>query len=146
MKGKSIWFDFVMDFFLSTTGICIAMGVTGVIFAPEQRFGYEAFFSPPIFGLLSALLGMVTYSRKELTVKQVVARRALCLLLVEVMVFALNYWNGAYVSGPAVAVAVAVAVLIIFVTVNLVLWLNDSRSAREFNRELAEFRRRERKF
>lgn len=48
MKSKSIWFDFVMDFFLSTTGICIAMGVTGVIFALEQRFGYEAFF-PRLF-------------------------------------------------------------------------------------------------
>lgn len=88
----------------------------------------------------------MTYSRKELTIKQVVARRALCLLLVEIMVFTLNYWNGAYAGGPAVAVAVAAAVLIIFVTVNLVLWLNDSRSARVFNRELAEFRRRERKF
>lgn len=143
MKSKGVWVDFVMDFFLSTTGICIAMGVTGVIFAPEQRFGYEAFFSPPIFGLLASFLGVVTYSRKELTFKQVVARRALYLLLLEVMVFALNYWNGAYTSGAAVAVAVAASVLVIFITVNLVLWLNDSRSAREFNRELAEFRRRE---
>lgn len=144
MKCREFWNEQAMTFFLSTACIGLAMGVIGVIFAPEQRFGYEAFFAPPIFGLLSTLLGVATYSRRELTPRQVMVRKALNLLLVELMIFALNYVNGAYQSGAAAAIAVAVSVLLIFIAVDLLHWLNDSRSAREFNRALECFQHKER--
>lgn len=87
MRIKKNISEFMMAFFVCTTCITILEGILGMIFFPEERLPYEAFFSPPLFGFLSVLLGLVTKSKKELSVRQILFRRALHLLLIEGMVF-----------------------------------------------------------
>ena len=45
----------MMSFFISVTCISLAMGIIGLIFNPNTRFGYEAYFSPLIFGAIGVL-------------------------------------------------------------------------------------------
>jgi hypothetical protein len=76
------------SYFISVTLINIAIYATGMIFRPEQKFGYEAFLSPLLFGLLTVLPTVIMYSPKELTIRQLLFRKAIQLLLDIVIVIA----------------------------------------------------------
>lgn len=105
---------------------------------PEMRFGFEAFFSPPLFGLLSALTGLITKSSKELSVGQALFRKLLQLLSIEVIVFGANYLAGT-VFESKLKVTLALAIALVYVLVYLIMWLNDRRSANLFNERLKAY-------
>ena len=138
MKHKSKIMEALISFCVCTSCITILEGVLGMLFFPEIKLDYGAFFSPPLFGAFSVLLGAVTYSKREQSVREVLIRRALHLLLIEAMVFGLNYASG-FVFSTVVAVSLALGIAIIFVLVYLIIWLNDRRSADLFNQKLKEF-------
>lgn len=140
MKHSNVWFDLMMSFFVVTACVCILEAVLGMLLFPEIRFGYDAFLSPPLFGLLSSLLGIVTYSKKELTVRQAMIRKVLHLVLIELLVFGLNAYAGHFFEAVQF-ISIMISIAVVYVTVNAVLWVNDQRSAAKFNQELKEFQR-----
>lgn len=140
MKVKELWLEFILVFFIVTGCITILNGVLGTIFLPDMRFGYEAFLSPPIFGFLSALSGVVTKSRKELSMWQMLFREFLQLLLIEIMVFGVNYVFGTTFTWE-LNITLALGIAVIFILVYVILWLNDRRSAMIFNAKLVEFQK-----
>lgn len=140
MKHKDMWFDMMMSFFVVTACVCVLEAVLGMLLFPEVQFGYEAFLSPPLFGFLSSLLGIVTYSRKELTVRQAAGRKLLHLGLIELLVFGVNAYAGHFFETVQF-IFVMISVAVVYTTVNAVLWVNDQRSAEKFNQELKEFQK-----
>ena len=111
MKSKLV--DMMMSFSICTACITILEGIIGMIFFPQLTFGYEAFFSPPLFGFLSVLFSIVNYSKKELSIRQVLFRRFLHLLLIEGLVLGLNYRTGAlsdFLFSFVLAASVAVEI------------------------------------
>ena len=138
-RGKLV--EFLMAFFVCSTCISILEGLLGMAFFPEDKFGWEAFFSPPLFGFLSVLLGMVTKSKKELSVKEILFRRALHLLLIELLIFGMNYETGMQFD-VLFSVTLAFSVAAVFVAVYVVMWLNDRKSAALFNEKLKEYQGR----
>ncbi len=140
-SAKGFWSEFMMSFFVCTACICILEGILGMIFFPEQGFGYDAFFSPPLFGFVSVLFGVVTYSKRELTMREVIVRRCIHLLLIELFVVGINYAAGTMFSTGFVIVLVF-AIAVVFVAVYAVLYVNDKRSAVLFNEELRKFQER----
>lgn len=138
MKHKSNFSEAVMSFCVCTTCITILEGILGVIFFPEMKIDYGAFFSPPLFGAISVLFGVVTRSKKELSVKQVLFRRAIHLLLIEGMVFGVNYLAGT-IFPAAVSIALMFGIAVVFVMVYVILWGIDRRSATLFNQKLKEY-------
>lgn len=140
MRDKSKIREMAEAFFVSTTCICILQGILGTMLYPDDKLPYDAFLVPPLFGLFSVLLGIVTWSKEEQTVKQVLLRRALHLLLIEVMVFSFNYLAGnRFLLLHAVLLAGGIA--IVFVAVYVITWLSDRKSARDFNAELKKFQK-----
>ena len=142
MKHKTTAADMLISFCICTTLICLLQGVMGVLFFPEMQLGAGAYFGPPLFGFLSVLLGMVTYSSKELTIRQVMARRAIHLALIEGMIFGLNYLAG-NVFSVLLSIILAVAIAAVYILVYVILWIDDLRSAWAFNEKLKEFQERE---
>ena len=130
--------DMFMTFVIVTACVTIFEGILGVVFLPDQRFGYSAFFSPPLFGLLSALLGLVNYSSKELTIRQMLVRQAIHLILIEMAVFGLNAFSGIYFEMK-LCVALALSIAVVYAVVCVILWINDQRSASQFNQKLRQF-------
>lgn len=140
MRDKSKIREMAEAFFVSTTCICILQGILGTMLYPDDKLPYDAFLVPPLFGLFSVLLGIVTWSKEEQTVKQVLLRRTLHLLLIEVMVFSLNCLAGSrFPLWHAVLLAGGIA--IVFVAVYVITWLSDRKSARDFNAELKKFQK-----
>lgn len=140
MKSKNRLSELVMAFFVSTTFITLGSGIIGMIYFKDITLGYEDFLMPPLFGLLSSLLGYVNYSKKELSIAQAVIRKGLHLLLIEGMIFGLNYVSG-YTFTLNIAIILAILILLIFVSVHVVIWLNDKRMASTFNKELELFQK-----
>ena len=122
-------------FFVSTTCICAAMALVGVTFESDTRFGYESFWSPLIFGAIASFPSLVTYSKKELSFKQTVIRNIIHLILLEAAILSVLYFGG-MLTSVSLAISLGVSILLIDITVDLVLWLNDKRTAKEFNNAL----------
>lgn len=122
----------MMSFFVSATCICAAMALIGMVFEPDTRFGYEAFLSPLIFGALASIPTLVTYSKRELSLKQTAIRNVIHFLLLEAVILLVLYFGG-MLTSISMAISLGVSILMIDLAVNLVLWINDKRTAKEFN-------------
>lgn len=127
--------EMMMSFFVSITFISLAMSLIGMAYEPDVRFGYEAFLSPLFFGAITSMPLIVKYSKKELSLKQSIIRNIIHFVLLEVVVLSSLYFAGILTSS-SVALSVGISIFIIDVTVNLVMWINDKRIAKEFNEGL----------
>lgn len=125
----------MMSFFVSITCISAAMAIIGMSFEPDARFGYEAFLSPLIFGALASLPILVKYSKRELSFQQTAIRNVIHFLLLEAAILSILYFLGLLTSVP-MAVSLGISIFVIDLTVTLVLWINDNRTAKEFNSAL----------
>lgn len=134
----------MMSFFVSVTLICFAMALIGLNFDMNTQFGYEAFFSPLIFGLISSLTLLVQYSKKELSVKQAMLRTVIHFILLETVIIAVLFFEG-LLTSLNVAITLAVSIFIIYLTVKLILWINDKRIAKEFTVALKKLQNEYRK-
>lgn len=141
MNRQSKLSEMMMAFFVSTACITILEGTMGMLFFPDEKLTYHAFFAPPIMGLCSVLFGFVTWSKKELTIKETLLRRGIHLLLIECLVFGLNYVEG-IIFPFKVAISLTLGIAVVFVAVYVVLWVNDSRSAKRFNKKLREYQKK----
>jgi len=131
----------LMGFFVATTCIGAAMAILGLLFDPDTLFGYQGLFSPLIYGAFTMLPSLVTYSKCELSVRETVIRKLLEFVLIEVIVLLIVYWGGG-LTGTSLAISLVLSVFLIYMTVNLVLWVNDRKTAKAFNAALLEMQKR----
>lgn len=137
MEFKRFLVNKLILFFMLSTLITVAVSLIGSVYDSDARFGYRDFLVPIEYAALCLLPTLVTYSRRELTTRQLLVRKALALVLIEAAILCLS---PALSAGNAPAVlTVAVSVFIIFVLVHLFLWLKDSAEAKKLNQELAKF-------
>ena len=131
------------SYFISVTLINIAICVTGLMFRPEQTFGYDAFLLPLIFGLLTVIPTLIMYTEKELTVRQLLLRKAIQLsldiVILLAVIFAGNEMNRETVTA---AVGVSVSIVVVFTAVHLIEWMLERRTAKLLTEELTAFQRR----
>ncbi len=125
----------LMQYFIITTCVTVAIALLGLSMDPAARFGYEAYFSPLIFAFLSLLPSLVTYSRKELTLRQTLLRKVLYVIVLEGMLLAFGFWAG-ILHGAADALSFGLAVFIVYLVVNLISWKIDKKDADELNKTL----------
>lgn len=125
----------MMSFFVSVTCICTVMALVGMVFEADARFGYEAFLSPLIFGAVASIPSLVQYSKKDLSLRQTAIRNAIHFLLLEAGILSILYFLGLLTSA-SMAVSLGISIFVIDLIVNLVLWINDKRTAKEFNNAL----------
>ena len=131
------------SYFISVTLINLAIFTTGMLFRPEQTFGYEAFLSPLLLGLFTVIPTLLLYSRKELTVRQLLVRKALQLLLDIVIVNAVVFsGNEMDRTTLAAAAGISVSIVIVFAAVHLIEWLLARRTAKQLTEQLAAFQKR----
>lgn len=128
-------------FFISVACISLAMGVIGTAFLPDVSLGYGILFSPLIYGLMGAVLQLVNYSKKELTLRQIILRKVLHVLLLEIGIAAILYAGKAF-TGIEITIALLLSILVIYFAVTLVMWINDKRISETVNAALKELQKR----
>ena len=135
MSFKSFLKKCLMEYFIITTCVTAAIAILGLSLDPSAKLGYEAYFSPLIFGLISLIPSFVTYSRKELSLRQALLRKVIYLIILEVMLIAFGFWNS-ILHSAADACIFGLAVFIVYIAVNLVSWQLDKKEASEINKTL----------
>ncbi|MHC1695998.1 MAG: hypothetical protein AB9835_12175 [Eubacteriales bacterium] len=131
-----------MEYFIITTCITAAIGVLGMSLDPSAKFGYESFFSPLIFGLISLVPSLVTYSRKEISFWQVVIRKILYLILLEGLLIFFGFWSK-ILTSVIDSVFFGITVIIVYILVNIISWQIDRKEAVKINSVLKSFQGRE---
>lgn len=129
----------LMRYFIIVTAVTLLMGIIGLQYEPHVKFGYEAFFSPLLFGLMGVIPSFVTYSKKELTLKQMKARKILQLLVLEVII--LSFGNIMNIMKPDMLGSMALSIFIIFVGVHIIEWMIDQKKAQELTLDLKAFQK-----
>lgn len=139
MTKKDFAIKLLNMFFIVTTLITIVMGVMGLIWERDRLLTYEVMFSPVIIGFISVLPAIVMYSKKELTLRQLVIRKVLhlCLLVIELIAFSkiMGIWN------KVIGLPFVISILIVAVLVQVFLWLIGLQRANTITNELKAFQK-----
>ena len=135
MSFKAFLKKCLMEYFIITTCVTAAIAILGLSLDPAARFGYEAYFSPLLFGLISLAPSFITYSRKELSFRQALIRKVLHVIVLEAMLLIFGFWAG-ILHGAAAAFSFGLTVFAVYLTVNLISWQIDKKDASEINKTL----------
>ena len=142
MDLKRFLINRLILFFILSTLIAVAVSLIGSAFDAEAILSYGSLLMPIEYAALCLLPTLVTYSRRELSQKAMLLRKALMLFLLEAVILFIAFTSPGIDTGSAgVVLTIAVSVLVIFVLANLLLWLKDSGEARIMNRDLERFRK-----
>lgn len=125
----------IRSFMISHVLITIVVGVTGMLLSPDTQLGYWAYFIPLLYAVLCVLPGFIMYSKKELTIRQVMVRKVLQLVLIEGIILGLLAVFGS-LESIKVVVTIMISVVIVYVTVNLIEWISEVRDTTMMNQML----------
>lgn len=140
MHGKEFVIDFIRTYFSVVALINVAILIMGLQIAPDSRFGYDAFAAPLIYGAAGTLPNIVMYSKRELKVKELLVRKIVQFILIEVLVlFAAFYNKTDLVKRPEIIIPVAISIFVIYVIAGLIDWIQNSVSAKQMTAELMKF-------
>ena len=116
------------------------MFILGMLFRPEQRFGYEVFVFPILYGLIGTIPSVLFSSDKELTVRQTIVSEILKMLLITVLLVAFIFGGVPFTRANIVQiVGVAVSVMLIYIGVAVIGWFLDLKTAKKMNADLIRF-------
>ena len=130
----------LLIFVVLVTCISLAMGITGSIFDSGRRFTYGAYFSPILYAGIYMLLQFITYSKKELTMKQYVFRCFLQFLVYETILISFALFISKVSIKIIIVLALCVPVVAVFST--LMIWFLDLRKAKEMKKELFTYQQK----
>lgn len=140
MEFKQFLIERLMLFFTLTTLITVAIFILGSSFDPEATFGYDAFLSPILFAGACVCPTLVTYSKHELNVRQLLLRKTIELFLIEAVVLSIAFYVPTIDTGrPVVVGTLFISVFIIYIVTDLLDWLKDSMEAKKMSEDLIRF-------
>lgn len=132
--------DNLVNFFIIVTLVNLVIFLTGTILAPDQKITYTAFLVPLLDGFLGILPGLFMYSKRELTVRQMLLREGIQLLSIEVIILLFTFGlSGIKQENLVKFLAVSISVAVIYVLVTVIRYFLDFRSARKMTEELKAF-------
>ena len=142
MEFKRFLINKLILFFMLSTLITVAVSLIGTAYDSDARFGYNALLTPIEYAALCMLPTFVTWSRRELTAKELLTRKALLLVLLEAMILFIAFTSSFIDTGSVqIVLTIAGSVLVIFGLANLFLWLKDSAEAKKMTSDLARFQK-----
>ena len=143
MRGKELIRDMINTYFMLATMILGVMAVLGTYFMPEIRFGYDQFGIPLIYAAWGTLPNIVMYAKKELTMKQMLVRKIIQLILVEVIVISVALPAEILEGGNnELVISLAGSVFVIYVLTHAIAWYQDSVTAQKMTEELVIFQKK----
>ena len=143
-KWKELLIRTLRLYTLLVTLITVLMIVLGNLLDRDRVFGYDAFFSPLIYALIGTVATGITRSEKELSVRSLIVRKAVSLLLIEgaIILIALNADTIPTEKGRAV-VSLALGVFAVFVLTHIILYLIDKKEAEKLNADLSRYQEKQ---
>ena len=139
-KWKELLIHMLRLYTLLVTLITVLMIILGNLLDRDRVFGSDAFFSPLLYALIGTVATMITWSDKEPSVRSLIVRKAISLLLIEgaIILIALNA-DTIPTEKSWVVPGLALGVLVVFVLSHVILYLADRKEAERLSADLAKY-------
>lgn len=139
-KRKELLVRALRLYTLLVTLITVLMILLGSLLDRDRVFGYEAFLSPLFYALIGTAATVVTQSDKEPSVRELVIRKIISLLLIEgaMVLLALNS-DTIPTDRGWVLPGLVLGVLAVFVLAHVILYLIDRKEAEKLSADLARY-------
>jgi hypothetical protein len=143
-KWKGLFIRAVRLYTLLVTLIIVIMMILGSLLDRDRVFSYDAFLSPLIYALIGTVATVITRSDRELSVRSLIIRKVISLLLIEgaIILIALNA-ETIPTEKSWVIPGLAIGVFAVFVLTHIILYLIDRREAGKLNADLARFQEKQ---
>ena len=128
MTIKEFLISRIQLYFLLVTLIFAVSMIIGMIFTPGQELYYYQLIGTFFLAALCVLSTFITYSRKEPTVRQVVLRNIIRLILIEGIVLT-QIQPPEQENQVLFRILLAAAVLIVYLLASLMMWLRRVRQS-----------------
>ena len=140
VKWKELLIQALRLYTLLVTLITILIIILGDLLDRDRIFSYEAFFSPLIYALIGTAATMVTRSGKEPSVRSLIIRKIISLLLIEGTIILIALKSDTIPTDKnRVIPALALGVLAVFVLSHLILYLIDRKEAEKLSADLVRY-------
>ena len=129
---------------LLVTLITVLIIILGNLLDRGRVFSYEAFLSPLIYALIGTVAAIITWSDKELSVRNLIIRKVISLLLIEgaIIFLALNA-DTIPTEKSWVIPGLALGILAVFVLTHVILYFIDRKEAEKLNTDLARYQEKQ---
>lgn len=142
MDVRSLLKKCMMDFLLIQAGITLAMGVSGCMM-PSAYDGitHYFFFLPFVYAFFCMVPSVVIYSAKELSIKEMLVRKVLHFILIELIVMLVSYGIGA-LENAFLRKAIPLSVVVVYAAINVLEYLFYKSEADTMTRRLQDIRKK----
>ena len=129
---------------LLVTLITVALMILGYLLDRDRVFGYEAFLSPLLYALIGTAATLVTRPGKELSVRSLIIRKVISLLLIEgaIILLALNS-DTIPTDQSRVLPGLMLGILAVFLLTHIILYLADRKEAERLSADLARYQEKQ---
>lgn len=143
-KRKELLIHILRVYTLLVTLITILLIILGKLLDRDRVFSYEAFLSPLIYALIGTVAAIITRSDKELSVRNLIIRKVISLLLIEgaIIFLALNA-DTIPTEKSWVIPGLALGILAVFVLTHVILYFIDRKEAEKLNTDLARYQEKQ---
>lgn len=135
MEIRNILKKYMIDFLMIQAGITLAIGIISCINPPPAGINRYMFFMPFVYAFLCLLPSFVTYSREELSIKQMTVRKVIQFVLIELLVVLVSC-----IMGPLhdifMGIAIIMVVAVIYAVVNCLDYLIFKADAEAMTKKL----------
>ena len=98
--------------------------------------------SPLIFAGACIVPTLVTYSKRELSVKELIPRMVIEFILIEAVVLGIAVMSpGIDTARPVVVVVLSISVFLVYLLVCLIEWLKEMVEAKRMNKDLLKIQK-----
>ena len=143
-KRKELLVHILRVYTLLVTLITILLIILGKLLDRDRVFSYEAFLSPLIYALIGTAATVITRSDKELSVRNLIIRKVISLLLIEgaIILLALNS-DTIPTEKSWVIPGLALGILLVFILTHVILYFIDRKEAEKLNADLARYQEKQ---
>lgn len=131
-------------YFILVTLISILLMVLGLMFDSDRVFGYEVFLSPLIYAAIGVIPCFFINTERELSMKMLIIRRAVVLLVIEAMILTLAYSAESIpTERKGVVPGIAIGIVVVFILSSVIEYVFELAGARELNEALSVYQNSE---
>ena len=143
-KRKELLVHILRVYTLLVTLITILLIILGKLLDRDRVFSYEAFLSPLIYALIGTVAAIITQSDKELSVRNLIIRKVISLLLIEgaIILLALNS-DTIPTEKSWVIPGLTLGILLVFILTHVILYFIDRKEAEKLNTDLARYQEKQ---
>lgn len=125
---------------LLVTLITVLMIILGSLLDRDRVFSYDAFISPLLYALIGTAATVVTWTEKELSIRKLIIRKAIALLLIEgAILFVALKSDTIPTEKNWVVPCLLAGVFAVYVLSHIILYFIDRREAEKISADLARY-------